>query len=823
MIVGYCMRKKIVIVILTLMILASSFMISPRPAIAVTSGAYDYILVNNGTGARITAYSGSESVVVIPDTIDGYPVVSIGSYSFASLSGITDVTVPEGVTDIGSCAFYNCTALIKVSLPDSLLDIEYAAFYGCTSLSAIELPEDLVSISGYAFYSCDLTSVTIPRNVTIIGDSVFENCYDLTSVSIAGDLPIIGSGEFARCLNLTSIDIPESVTAIGDGAFYGCLSLTEINIPANVTTIGNAIFQNCHELATVYIMPGVSSIGYAAFYNCTSLASIALPDSVNVLGYSAFYDCISLTSLELGNGIAAIGSLTCCNCISLTAVTIPNSVAIIGYGAFFGCNDLISVDIGSGVTEISSSAFGNCSSLASITFDSDAPVLASDWTSNDDSGLLIYYHPGASGFSGPSWAGFHTEMSEPALAAPKISRMVAGPSSVAISWKVLSGSGSERVDYYIIFQDGVDILHVTSASAVMISGLVNGQVYYFQIAAHGPAGVGLNSTSFRIVPIGGPETLSMIVTSPIGGSFIGSGDFYINWTVVGDPSNISYFEVKVDNGPSVVLSATGLNYKITGIDDGNHSAMVAMVDVRGVKYYSNVTFSVDTTVPTIVEVSPTGTGISTRTAITVRFSETMYRTMTSIMLKGVPGSISWNGTTATFVPSSTLNGNTTFTVAVNGEDMGGNALQDTNWTFSTANVGRISGTIVDAENNPIANAKVTLTRTSSAVAGTDGLTSGTTEISGTIWTTVTDANGDYAFYDLVAGDYALTSSKEGYNTTSSGLTLTVIDIANGGMTFDEKISAQGPAGNDIPMIMIGAIVAALTLVLLAVLLLRRKS
>ena len=72
----------------------------------------------------------------------------------------------------------------------------------------------------------------------------------------------------------------------------------------------------------------------------------------------------------------------------------------------------------------------------------------------------------------------------------------------------------------------------------------------------------------------------------------------------------------------------------------------------------------------------------------------MDRNATDIVLVGVTGSTIWNGSTAIFVPASTLLGNTSFTVHVVGADIAGNAMTET-WTFTTADMGTISGTVTD--------------------------------------------------------------------------------------------------------------------------------
>ncbi len=68
--------------------------------------------------------------------------------------------------------------------------------------------------------------------------------------------------------------IPENVTTIGNSAFESCIGLTSITIPGNVTYIGDSAFENCDQLATVYIPNSVTHIGSNAFNGCNALTSV---------------------------------------------------------------------------------------------------------------------------------------------------------------------------------------------------------------------------------------------------------------------------------------------------------------------------------------------------------------------------------------------------------------------------------------------------------------------------------------------------------------------------------------------------------------------
>lgn len=108
---------------------------------ALTTGTPDgdelilHYRVENG-GAVITGYSGSATLLTIPQTLDGYPVTALGEHAFEN-SSISGIVLPEGVQSIGWFAFYGCTALVSVTLPQSVSSIGYAVFDGCKHLSLV--------------------------------------------------------------------------------------------------------------------------------------------------------------------------------------------------------------------------------------------------------------------------------------------------------------------------------------------------------------------------------------------------------------------------------------------------------------------------------------------------------------------------------------------------------------------------------------------------------------------------------------------------------------------------------------------------------------
>ena len=306
---------------------------------------------------------------IIPSNVR---ITSIGDYAFWGCSGLTNVTIPDGVTSIGNSVFSECSGLTNVTIPDGVTSIGRRAFSGCSGLTSVTIPGSVISIGELAFSYCsELTSVTIPDGVTSIEQGVFLGCRGLTDIIIPNGVTSIGDSAFSDCRGLTDIIIPNGVTSIGYSAFRQCSELTSITIGGNITSIKSNTFDSCIKLTNIVIPNSVTSIGNYAFFYCKGLTSITIPDGVTSIGEGAFSGCSGLTSVTIPDGVTSIGDRAFNECSGLTSVIIGNSVTTIVSSAFSNCSGLTSITIPDSVTNIGSSAFWGCSELTSVIWNAE--------------------------------------------------------------------------------------------------------------------------------------------------------------------------------------------------------------------------------------------------------------------------------------------------------------------------------------------------------------------------------------------------------------------------------------------------------------------
>lgn len=221
----------------------------------------------------ITKYTGTESTVILPSTINSWPVTKIGEDAFQDNTTITSVTIPANVTEIGSNAFAGCTNLTSVNYGgdwsnltiqsgnpavedaakdaanEQLFDFEFTPDntavivnnYKCKGTAAdVTIPscykgKPVTAINNAAFPNSAVTSVTIPDSITSIPDAAFVNCSKLTNISIPNSVTYIGFSAFSSCTSLKSITLPSSLSTIGNSAFAGCPSSMTVTYPGSKT------------------------------------------------------------------------------------------------------------------------------------------------------------------------------------------------------------------------------------------------------------------------------------------------------------------------------------------------------------------------------------------------------------------------------------------------------------------------------------------------------------------------------------------------------------------------------------------------------------
>ena len=237
----------------------------------------------------ITKYTGTESTVILPSTINSWPVTKIGEDALKDNTTITSVTIPASVTEIGSNAFADCTNLTSVNYAGDWSNLTIQSGNPAVQDAANEQLFDFEFILNNTAvivirYKGTAADVTIPsrykgKPVTMIDHAAFHNNSAVTSVTIPDSVTAIPDYAFGFCSQLTNISIPNSVTFIGFSAFNSCTSLKSITLPSSLSTIQSYAFYNCGNLKTIRIPVSVTSIGNYAFDVCPSLMTVTYPGS----------------------------------------------------------------------------------------------------------------------------------------------------------------------------------------------------------------------------------------------------------------------------------------------------------------------------------------------------------------------------------------------------------------------------------------------------------------------------------------------------------------------------------------------------------------
>ena len=187
-------------------------------------GIWQYEKREDGT-IVITNYTGTDTEVVVPETIDGAPVTAIGKGAFAGASTMDSLTINPLVTPKQGKTHQSVTTL---ALPKTLKYIDEFAFFGMYSLTGTDIPDGVEEIGGWAFEFCrSLTELTLPSTVKKIGTAAFASCPALRSMRLCG-AQSLGDCAFRHCRSLERVEF-QCDAELGTNVFTDCPNISAEN------------------------------------------------------------------------------------------------------------------------------------------------------------------------------------------------------------------------------------------------------------------------------------------------------------------------------------------------------------------------------------------------------------------------------------------------------------------------------------------------------------------------------------------------------------------------------------------------------------------
>lgn len=284
-----------------------------------TYGGYTYTV--SGSTAKIIGYAGQAEDLIVPATLGGYTVASIGEYAFAGNSILETLTLPDSLRDVGERAFYMCLDLVAAKLGTGLSGFNENVFDGCANLSAVSVAAGNTSFSasGGILYNRAKTrlilcpegktgTLTVSPGVTVVGDYAFEACDELADVVFPQGLREIGTGAFLQCGELMELNLPGSVVKIGYDAFDGTGWYSYQN--SGMVYAGKVAYAYKGTMppsTRIALRTGTTGVAAAAFYDCASLTGVTIPPSVVCIGEWAFENCYNLVSAAIPKSVTEIG------------------------------------------------------------------------------------------------------------------------------------------------------------------------------------------------------------------------------------------------------------------------------------------------------------------------------------------------------------------------------------------------------------------------------------------------------------------------------------------------------------------------------------
>lgn len=199
------------------------------------------VMVWNGESLSAVAATKYTGAINIPSTVVAggvtYNVTKIGNYAFRDCTGVTSVTLPNGLVEIGYVAFYNC-GFTALNIPDTVTTIDNSVA-NCTNLVDVTLPNNpaFTTIPAYFLSKCTkIRTLIVPASVTTYTDAYFCNNVPLTTLDIRSTSGTL-KGDFDNMPTGSSVIIRKSDGVLSKSAYpFGKPSKSTLYVPSSLVS-----------------------------------------------------------------------------------------------------------------------------------------------------------------------------------------------------------------------------------------------------------------------------------------------------------------------------------------------------------------------------------------------------------------------------------------------------------------------------------------------------------------------------------------------------------------------------------------------------------
>ncbi len=281
-------------------------------------------------------------ILMIPDSINGLPVVGIGGGTkdtplFPYITTVKDpLTAGEGVTVADS--------FDSITFPASVRKINDYAFYESTAGYNYQISEN---DDGEETATAKATgTITIPNTVKEIGNYAFYQMPYITDITIDSDGMSIDYRAFANCDRIESIRVINSDNkgTIGERAFADNNKTRYIVVSGNVDIKARAFANNANLRK----------------YNKKLSYGLNIDSMTGTIGFEAFADDVNLTSLYVPN-----------------TVTMEESVDKEHGYQFRGCTALKEVEYDS--EKLGNNVFNGCGAITDLILGDTVKTVEASW------------------------------------------------------------------------------------------------------------------------------------------------------------------------------------------------------------------------------------------------------------------------------------------------------------------------------------------------------------------------------------------------------------------------------------------------------------